>query len=270
MKTTFALAGLALALCSLCPAQDSSAERIVVPARNSSRPRKVTAHMINGSVTVKAYAGKEVIVEAAPGISRSSNRPAMVDGMHRLDLPPRGLTVEEEENQIKVSPGPMVHGPLTITVPVDTSLDLHTMHGEINVEGVHGELVVDCMNGKATLTNVSGNVLAHSLNGAIKVTMDRVDANKPLSFITLNGSIDVTLPADYKGNVKVSSQHGAIYTDFDIKIGPGTITQPNTSSEPGKFRLTIGDRAYVGTINGGGAEATFRSLNGPIYIRKKK
>jgi len=270
MKTTFALAGLALALCSLCPAQDSSAERLVVPARNSSRPRKVTAHMINGSVTVKAYAGKEVIVEVGSSPSRSSRGPATVDGMHRLELPPRGLAVEEEDNQIKVSPGPMLHGPLTITVPVDTSLDLHTSHGEINVEGVHGEVVVDCLNGKAILSNVSGNVLAHSLNGAIKVTMDRVDASKPLSFITLNGTIDVTLPADYKGNVKINSSHGAIYTDFDIKIGPGTITQPNTSGEPGKFRVTIGDRGYSGTINGGGAEATFRSLNGPIYIRKKK
>ena len=269
MKTIFALAGLALTLCSLCPAQEGGTQRLVVPARNSSRPRKVTVHVMNGSVTVKAYAGKEVIVEAGPRTSRNPRRPETVDGMHRLDLPPRGLTVEEDDNQIKVSPGPMFHGPLTITVPADTSLDLHTMHGELNVEGVHGELVVDCLNGKANLTNVSGNVLAHSQNGAIKVIMDRVDAGKPLSFITLNGAIDVTLPADYKGNVKISSLHGAIYTDFEMKIGPGSITQSNSTSD-GRFRVTVGDRGYSGTINGGGAEATFKSLNGPIYIRKKK
>src|SRR2546423_11561719 len=121
MKTTFALAGLALALCSFCPAQDSGSQRVVVPARNSSRPRKVTAHSVNGSITVKAYSGKEVIVEAGTGGPHSSRGPAMVDGMHRLDLPPRGLTVEEEDNQIKVNAEPMARGPLTITVPVDTS-----------------------------------------------------------------------------------------------------------------------------------------------------
>ena len=38
------------------------------------------------------------------------------------------------------------------------------------------------MNGKIILSQRFRNCLAHSLNGEIKVTMDKVDANKPLSF----------------------------------------------------------------------------------------
>jgi hypothetical protein len=265
MKTTFTLAGIALALCSLAPAQDNSGNRVVVPARNSSRPRKVIAHQLHGSITVKAYSGNEVIVET-PASTRARTRPAP-DGMHRIDMP-RGLNVEEQDNQITVRTSE-IGGGVVITVPVNTSLDLHTLSGEIAVEGVKGELVVDTLNGKVGLTNVSGNVLAHSLNGAIKVSMDAVDPAKPLSFITLNGTIDVTLPADYKGNLKVGTHNGAVYTDFEFRMGGGTITQSNQTPD-GKYKVKIDNEGFTGTINGGGPEATFKSHNGAIYIRKKK
>ena len=99
--------------------------------------------------------------------------------------------------------------------------------------------------------------------------MDAVDQTKPLSFITLNGTIDVTLPQTYKGNVKVGTHNGHIYTDFDFKLGGGTITQSNNTAD-GKYRVSMGDNGWTGTINGGGPEATFKSHNGTIYIRKKK
>src|SRR5437588_4051386 len=164
MKTTIALAGLALALGSLAPAQDSS-QRVMVPARNSSRPRKLNVHLTHGSITVKAYSGKEVIVEPSSVTARSGRPSTTSDGLRRIDMPPRGLTVEEEDNQITVRTSLSSGAGVVISVPPDTSLDLHTLHGEINVEGVKGEIAVDGLNGKVTLTNVSGNVLAHSLNG---------------------------------------------------------------------------------------------------------
>jgi hypothetical protein len=273
MKTTFALAGLALALCSLVPAQETTGQRIVVPARNSSRPRKVTARVMHGSITVKAYAGKEVIVESSDEDRESrsrSSRERVPEGMHRIDIPLRSFTVEEEDNQITVHAPAGGHGGLVISVPTDTSLDLNCMNCPIQVEGVNGEIAVESMNGKVSLTNVSGNVLAHSMNGTLLVTMNRVDPVKPLSFTTMNGTIDVTLPADFKANVKLSTGHGEIYSDFDFKLGGGTITQQNNSTE-GRFRVTLErDRTLVGTINGGGPEATFKTYNGTIYIRKKK
>src|SRR5206468_3180555 len=143
--------------------------------------------------------------------------------------------------------------------PVDTSLDLHTMSGDITVEGVKGEIVVDTMNARVNLTNVSGNVLAHSLNGSLKVVMDSVDSSRPLSFTTMNGTIDVTLPGDYKGNVKINTTHGGIYTDFEFRLGGGTLTQSNNTPD-GKFKVKFDrDHALSGTINGGGPEATFKS-----------
>jgi hypothetical protein len=46
--------------------------------------------------------------------------------------------------------------------------------------------------------------------------------------------------------------------------------QPTTSStgKGGPFKVEF-DRTIYGTINGGGTEANFRSMNGRILIRKK-
>ncbi|MCX6628913.1 MAG: DUF4097 family beta strand repeat-containing protein [Candidatus Solibacter sp.] len=268
MKPKSALVGITLVACSLGLAQDTNSERVVVPARNTTHARKVDVNMMGGSITVKSYAGKEVIVEARDGSSGRDRDPKTVGGMRRLDLPARGLSVEEENNVVTVRMQRMQHAELVISVPPDTSLTLRTMQGENAVEGVKGELDVNSHNGKITLTNVSGSVLANTMNGTMKVTMDSVDANKPLSFSSMNGTIDVTLPADFKANVKLRTDHGAVYSDFDFKLGGGAITEKNDSAD-GKFKVKM-DRTINGTINGGGAEATFKTYNGTIYLRKKK
>jgi DUF4097 and DUF4098 domain-containing protein YvlB len=176
--------------------------------------------------------------------------------------------VEEENNVVTVRMQRAQNASLVVSVPPDTSLTLRNMNGEIAVEGVKGELDANSTNGRITLTNVSGSVLANTMNGAIKVSMDSVDPNKPLSFSSMNGAIDVTLPADFKATVKLRTDHGEVYSDFDVKLSGGSITQKNDSTE-GKFKVTM-DRTLAGTINGGGTEATFKTYNGTIYLRKKK
>jgi hypothetical protein len=265
MKLMLALSGIILTVCPLAVAQDAGS-RIVVPSRNSTRPRKVDVSLIQGNVTVKAYSGKEVIVESSES-SRRRERQQESGGMRRIDLPSRGLTVEEEDNVITVRTRMPSEGNIVISVPADTSLTARSTNGDIEANGLRGEFDVQSHNGKIALNNVSGTVVAHAANGSIKVTMDRVEANKPLSFSSLNGSIDVTLPADVKANVKLNTFRGEIWSDFDIKLGAGAATQPNNTGD-GKFRVTM-DRNLGGTINGGGVDLSFHSLNGKITIRKK-
>ena len=275
MNRYSALAGLSFAACALILAQEPGGNRVVVPARNTSSPRLVNVTTIsNGSVTVKTYDGKDVIVEASEAGSasgrerrRANGSPDNLNGLKRLNLP-GGLDVEEENNVIAVRANP--NASVVVTVPVDTSLNLKTNNGEIRVDGVHGEIDVSDLNGSIALNNVSGTVVAHSLNGSVTVVMDRVDPGKPISFSTLNGTIDVTLPADLKANVKLKADRGDIYSDFDIKLDTNRqpITQKNNTPD-GRFRVQV-DRTVNGTINGGGVEASFNTFNGRILIRQKK
>ena len=269
MNRNSALIGLTLMVCSFGLAQEPNGERVVVPARDTTHARKVDVSLMGGSITVKSYTGKEVIVETRAGAGNRTRRDTdkAADGMRRLDLS-RGLSVEEEDNVVTVRMQQAQHADLVISVPPDTSLKLRNLNGEIAAEGVKGELDINSNNGKITLTNVSGSVLANTLNGTIKVTMDAVDPGKPLSFSSLNGTIDVTLPADFKANVKLRTDHGDVYSDFDFKLSGGAITQQNDTAD-GKFKVKM-ERTISGTINGGGTEATFRTYNGTIYLRKKK
>jgi hypothetical protein len=259
MKTIFALAGTAIVVCGLAAAQDGQG-RVVVPAQPGGRVRQVHAHVLNSPITVKTYAGSDVIVEAG-----SHPAPSM-GGMRRLDGP-RGLTIDETDDVIEIHADPTLQGPLTITVPADTSVDLHTLNGSLSVDGLHGEVDTDTLQGRTELTGILGTVVAHSLNGPIRVTMDRVDPSKPLSFSSLNGSIDVTLPADVKANVNFKTMRSDIYSDFEIALG-GLAATGKDNSGGLKFRLRF-DNNFQGVINGGGVPVSFHTLHGTIYLRKR-
>ena len=51
-------------VCALASAQESTGQRVVVPARNTTHPRVVKASLLNSGITVKTHAGKDVIVES--------------------------------------------------------------------------------------------------------------------------------------------------------------------------------------------------------------
>jgi DUF4097 and DUF4098 domain-containing protein YvlB len=238
-------------------AQDTAGDRIVVPARNSSHARVVNCSLLNGSITVKTHAGDEIIVSGDPSHSHEEHQ----GGMRRIGVSTHGLEVVADDNVITVHDH-NGNGDVYITVPVNTSLKLHTLSGAINVDGVHGEVEVQTLNGHLTLNNISGTVIADSKNGAIKVSMDSVDGGKPLAFSTLNGLVDLTLPADLKANLTIKSNHGAVYSDFDVTLGA---SRANTQ----RNRIVMDD-TIRGSINGGGVDLTIHTLNGAVYIRKNK
>jgi DUF4097 and DUF4098 domain-containing protein YvlB len=251
-------------------------EKATVPLHDPSRPVRVRAHVMSGSIRVRGADINNVVVEAGSGRAGEDEdgRPERTEGMKRLDLPGRaGLDITEDNNVVEIKTGGM-HRPsdLVITVPRHTSLELKSLNnGEIDVEQVEGEIDVNNLNGRIELKNVSGSAVAHSLNGAVVATFDRIDPSKPMSFSTLNGDIDVTLPGNVKANLLMKTDHGSIYSDFDVKLGQAAAPSPRESGRQtdGTYHLRF-DQTLRGTIEGGGPDYQFTSFNGQIYIRKKK
>lgn len=270
MKLSFALTGLTLAVCALVSAQDYAGNRVVIPGKNGSHARTVEVSVISGAVVVKAGNGNDVILETAGGRGRAAAPDGRTPpGMHRIDVPWNApLQVEESGDVIHVSLSPHNSGEtLNITVPTNTSLKINCTHGSITADGIHGEIDAEDTHGDITLTNVSGTVVANTVHGSLKVSMNQVDPSKPLSFTTMNGDVDVTLPADLKANVKLRTLRGEIWSDFDVRL---TGSSPTTRSGGmnGRYQIVM-DRTMNGAINGGGVEATFYTVNGKIMIRKK-
>ena len=67
------------------------------------------------------------------------------------------------------------------------------------------------------LTDVGGPVIAHATNGRVVATLRQLAAGKPMSFTSFNGDVDVTLPASAKANLKMRSDRGDVYTDFEVQ-----------------------------------------------------
>src|SRR6266705_5253965 len=195
----------------------SGPEHVSVNLSDPGRPALVEASLVNGGITVKGYDGKEVVVEAR---ARNRESARSNSNMKRIIVSSTGLSVEEENNQVRINTDSYMRPiDLTISVPVHSSLKLSAVNdGNIVVTGVDGELEVNDVNGAVTLTNVSGNAVAHALNGRLLATFSRVNPQKPMAFSSLNGDIDVTFPADLKANLSLKSDRGEIFSDFDVQV----------------------------------------------------
>jgi hypothetical protein len=243
---------------------------VKVPITDPSRPAHLKAEILQGSITVRGYEGKEVIVDSGSArVDEKDRVPEKAKGLRRIDMRRAGLTVEEQDNRVVVSAGHNSEADLVIQVPRQTSLYLRlTNGGGVTVENIEGEIDANVTNGHLTLKGISGSVVAHALNDNVTATIDRVTPGKPMSFSTLNGDVDVTLPANAQARLKMKTDNGEIYTDFELKLEGSSPPSVEPRSKGGRYRVKV-DHSIVGTINGGGPDYQFTSLNGTIYIRKK-
>jgi len=79
----------------------------------------------------------------------------------------------------------------------------------------------------------------------------------------------VTLPADARASLRLKSQEGDVYSDFDLSLKTAPVRTEESGKSTGRFRVEI-ERAALATINGGGVGMKVETYNGNIYIRKKK
>jgi DUF4097 and DUF4098 domain-containing protein YvlB len=253
-------------------------DKATVAFSNASQPRKLVVDLTFGSVTVRGTSGQEAVVETTSRAgsirTRGRTEPEPPAGMHRIGPSNSGgLEITEENNTIRVTSGfsPFSQADVTIQVPVQTSVSVNARLGNaIVIENISGEIEANNMNGQVTITNVSGSVVAHSMNGKILASLNSVTPDKAMSFSTMNGEIDVTLPASTKANVKLKTDHGDMFTDFDIKLDANSAPPQveDNRKKGGRYRVRF-DRATSGTINGGGPEIQFTTFNGSILIHKK-
>ncbi|MGB6339190.1 MAG: DUF4097 family beta strand repeat-containing protein, partial [Candidatus Aminicenantaceae bacterium] len=206
--------------------QEGKTDRATVPFSDPSKPGFIEASVYNGSVIIRGYEGKEVIIEAKlreklVSEEKEEEENEKARGMKRiLGSTGTGLEVEEEENVMDISVSSMKQTvDLTIQVPFNTSMEVGSYNnGEVQIENVTGEIEANNYNGKVTLRGISGSVVAHTYNGEVTVSFKQITPDKPMSFSTWNGDVDVTFPAMVKADVRMKSEMGDVYSDFDIQV----------------------------------------------------
>jgi hypothetical protein len=265
-----ALLGLALLLASAASAQQEG-DRYVIPLSAPGQPVTVRVGLVTGSISVEPHANaNEVVVEARAEDDEDGNQEHRGRaGMRRLPNRSLGLSVVEQDNVVKVSmDGPPRSASLRLLVPRKASLHLSTVNdGDISVRGIEGDLELQNTNGSVTALDVAGAVVAHTVNGEVKVSLTRVDPKAAMAFSTLNGDVDVTLPADLRASLRMRSDNGEIFSDFDVQLGApeAKVTQGRSG---GRYRLEV-QREVRGTVGGGGPEIQLRTFNGDILLRRR-
>jgi hypothetical protein len=302
MKTIVRLAGIIILLWAAGMAdnaQESQADHAVVNFSNPAKPGKVEVDISEGSITVRGYEGKDVIIDARwrervltekeqepeaalaekgeeldqEELARKKAQAEKAKGMKMIEVESMGLTIEEEENVIQVNAEEGKRAvDLVIQVPFSTSLRLSCRDDErgVTVDRVDGEIEVDTSDGPIILTNVSGPVVADSSDGEIKAVFGKVTPGKPMSFSAMDGDIDITLPLDVKASLKIKTDEGQIYTDFDVRLTPSQQKkEEDERKEGGGYRVAF-EKVTLGLINGGGVEIQLTTYEGNIYVRKAK
>jgi hypothetical protein len=270
----------AVAVCAAAQTPPQGTERTTVSFSDPSRPGVLHVALVTGNIVVKGADVKDVTIETRGRTGRFLGPHGPEDqphdseeappGLHRLPQQP-SITVEEQNNRLSVSsPGFGNPADLQIEVPRRTNLQLSTVNNsDVVVEGVDGELEISNVNGSIKLTGVGGSVVAHTVNGEVTATLTHASPQKPMAFTSLNGVVDVTLPAAAKANLKLRTDNGSVFTDFELHMlpQPSPAVAEDTRQSGGRYRLEV-NKVIYGALNGGGAEIEARTFNGNIYVRK--
>jgi hypothetical protein len=248
-------------------------QRLAVPLSDPARPAHLEVSLVMGGVTVVGGgAANEVVIEAVARPDEDGEAEEVDPsrrGMRRIPNNSLGLEAEEKDNRVSINSDSWRQPiDLRVTVPTGSSVVLSTVNdGDLAVEGVEGELELHNTNGEIHVKDARGPVTAATVNGDVTVSFAKGGAAATaMAFSTLNGDVEVTLPAGFKADVRLRSDNGEIYSDFEIAMDQGK-PEIEEKRAGGRYHLILG-REMTGKIGGGGPELQLRTFNGDLVLRR--
>ena len=285
MKTTIFILNMivfGLAIPQGATAQEEE-EQLRLSFSKPDEPGFMNIEVMQGNINITGYDGKEAIVQLSPyqgefnnykmppavkpNDMKTGNEDVNTEGLEKIKSSSFDINVTEEGNKITIKSGSLLNsGDLNIKVPYKCSFKISTINGNISAKDVNGELEITTINGKINLDNITGSAIASTINGLLKVRFSEVTPDAPMAFSTINSHIDVTLPSQIKAILKMKTDAGEIYSNFDLEIKEEL--EKSSKSDKYSSASTSWSNWTTGKINGGGPELVFKSLHGNIYIRK--
>ncbi|MCI5081536.1 MAG: DUF4097 domain-containing protein [Saprospiraceae bacterium] len=241
-------------------------EEIVIELSQPNAPAQLEIGINKGDIIVKGTNRKDILVRYK---TKNSDDLKMVDagnGLKKISGARPGLEITEEDNEVEISTTHWSNRiELYVEVPYQINLEANTMmEGKVEVDNLSGELELENANGPVKASNISGVLQANSFNGSVEVDFKKVKPDTPMSFVSYNGQVDVSLPGNTKFDLKAKSDHGDIYTGFDMQLKSKKVKSKDNE------KTTYTDSWVRSSVNGGGPEFTLMTYHGNIFIRKKE
>ena len=207
---------------------------------------------INGDITVRGVPGSKVVIQA---IKKADNQ-EYLDGIKiRVSATSNRVSIKTEHPKSTNRWFGGDSGSVTyeITVPSDIHLDsIDTVNGDIEVSGVLGDVKADTTNGDINLSGLAASLEVDTVNGGIDASFDALRGGQKVLAETVNGRVQLRLPADCSAEIDAGTVNGGIDADdFGLEVEKAFL-----------------GRDLEGSVGGGEARVKVRTVNGSIKFRK--
>jgi lia operon protein LiaG len=184
-----------------------------------------------------------------------------------------GLNIEQDGNTVIISGAHrhMDDTDYTIMLPANVRLRIDYssfQSDDIIIRGMTNEVEIKSQVGDLTFMDVTGPLVASTLSANINVVFTELSQASPTALASISGDVDISLPADSKGNFSISTTSGEIYTDLDFDAE--NLSGESRRKGKGVYSGFPGAVNVNAMLNGGGVEVSLRSVSGDIFIRKAK
>lgn len=235
--TRAALILFALALLSLNLSTEAFAQRKITRKYPATRNIRLEMKNISGTITVEAWDRNEIVVTAKVFSPDAQFTPEKTADCLGIDIvrDNRGRMVGDINFEIKV--------------PVNSTVNIETRRGNININNIHGEMVRARVStsGDIDLTGIhAGQVIVE--NGMGNVFFDgELLGGGSYTFKSLSGDINIQIPNNSSFSLVANGQPKSIYL--------------NSFASPGLSFVGDGRRVFGNVDRGNGPRATLTILN---------
>jgi len=207
---------------------------------------RVSLENINGNVTVTGWERSEVQIDA---VKKARDQQRLDEARIEVDASSDSVRIKTKYPDHHTN-----NNPATVTyelhVPRQARLDhMDLVNGSLTVSQVSGEINGELVNGKTDIRDLSGRANISAVNGTITANYKSLDNVKEIRLKSVNGSINLGLPASPNAEVSVSTVNGGITTDYPLQV-------------KGKFM----GHHLDGTLGSGGTQIEISNVNGSVRI----
>ena len=247
------------------PALGQGAPQVItIPLSSPGEPYELEIDILSAHIEVIGEAREDL--EFAITVAQGNRKIITPSGTQPIVVGSYELEVDENDNRVSVDTDWRADK-VTVVARVPQRGDLYlstTNDGEIIVRNITGNLELENTNGPITASGINGSVIAEAINDAIDVSFAGIDASRAMSFVSINGDINLGLPGAAGAQLHLDTSQGEIYSDFEVDV---QASEPvvERRDDRGGVQVRV-ESVIVANVNGGGPVIRIETLNGDINI----
>ena len=193
---------------------------------------RVSLDNINGGVEITGWDRNEVQIDA---VKQARDQQRLDEASIEVETGSDYVKIHTQYPQNHTNNNPAsVH--YTLHVPQNARLDeISLVNGSLTVQKVTGDVTAKLVNGKVSVRDLTGEAFISSVNGSIEANFTSLNNVREIKFKSVNGSINLGLPASPNADVKASTVNGGHQVRLSAH-GAGQLFQSQSFRDAGQRR----------------------------------